>query len=120
MSVNEDLTSLSEVAMHIGENYLEEFIQSDESDEVIEMLQDRLVQSINQMTVSEDEDEAEEQMRQLVLNLQVRAFLAGVFWKDNETQQTGEEVVTVSIDDTQKLKLTRSLLYGDGISLKIL
>ena len=89
-----------------------------------EFLESRLLHEISLTEMSEDEDIAEEQLRAIVSNLQITAFLAGVFWREElENKQfnvnTGEEL-SIELSSEQKIELARSLLNEDGISLKIL
>jgi hypothetical protein len=109
-----------------AELLLPSFLETEDAAKVIDYLQERLVESVNQMDVSDDPDEAENQLRNIVLNLQIRAFLAGSFWSGNGEPlvnqslfDSGEEL-SIELTSDQKLELTRSLLNGDGISLKIL
>jgi len=121
--MTDDPDYIPNIVYMMAENNLDDFLTSDEAPEVVELLQDRLVEAVNQLEMPDDEDEAEEALRRTVLGLQVRAFLAGMYFRDAEISNqptAGEEVMTVELDAEQKLELTRSLLNGDGISLKIL
>jgi len=88
-----------------------------------EFLESRLLHEISLTEMNEDEDIAEEQLRAIVSNLQITAFLAGVFWREELEKKfnvnTGEEL-SIELSSEQKIELARSLLNEDGISLKIL
>jgi hypothetical protein len=118
---NEDY--LPEVAYSEAESLLDELLETNPAmaEEIIEMLDSRLAEEINSADMSEDEDEASAQLRNIVLRLQTLAFLAGAYWKGlTVKEQSPEESLSIELTDAQKLELTRNLLNGDGISLKIL
>jgi len=116
---------LPEAAYGMAADGFNALLESDPgvAEEIVEMLELRLAEEINSADMSEDEDEASAQLRNIVLRLQTVAFIAGSIWKgmiqDEETEQT-EGSLSLVLTSEQKLELTRDLLNGDGISLKIL
>lgn len=102
------------------------WLEGEESGEIIEMLRNKLVEAINELEPpSDDEEASEEQMRSVVLQLQATAFIAGMAFAGNReerpvpTEDKDEEELFIEVDSDTKLALTRRLLNGEGIGIRI-